>query len=65
MNKFSKIAVGAGALVAGGAASAAALDTTAITGALTDAGTAAGVVGAAYLVVIVGIKALKLIRQAL
>jgi len=43
----------------------AAIDTASVTSALTDAGTAAGVVGAASLVVIVGIKAFKMIRRAL
>lgn len=43
----------------------AAIDTTAVTTALTDAGAACAVVGAAALVVHVGIKAYKMIRQAL
>jgi hypothetical protein len=64
MNKIFRSAIVAG--FAGAAVSAhAAIDTTAVTAALTDAGTAAGVVGAASLVVIVGIKAFKMIRQAL
>lgn len=65
MNKnFLKglVAVGASA-VAG--ASQAAISTTEITGALTEAGTAAAVVGAAVLVVVVGIKAFKYIRSAM
>jgi predicted Rossmann fold nucleotide-binding protein DprA/Smf involved in DNA uptake len=58
------------ALVAAGATSfvgsaQAAIDTAAITTALTDAGTAAAVVGSAVLVVYVGIKAFKLIKGAL
>lgn len=56
------VAVGASA-VAG--ASQAAISTTEITGALTEAGTAAAVVGAAVLVVVVGIKAFKYIRSAM
>lgn len=47
------------------ASSQAAMDTTAIVAAITDAGTAVGVVGAAVLVVIVGAKAFKLVRAAL
>lgn len=43
----------------------AAISTTEVTAALTDAGTAAGVVAAAVIVVIVGIKAFKYIRSAL
>lgn len=51
----------------GGAAvsAQAAIDTTAITSALTDAGTAVGVVGAAVLVVHVGGKVFKYIRAAM
>jgi predicted Rossmann fold nucleotide-binding protein DprA/Smf involved in DNA uptake len=48
-----------------GSAHAAAIDTTAVTGALTDAGTAVATVGAAVLVVYVGIKAYKMIKSAL
>lgn len=47
------------------AARADTIDTSSITTALTGAGTAAAAVGAAYLVVVVGIKAYKLIRAAL
>lgn len=64
MNKVFRGALVAG--VAGAAVSAhAAIDTTSVTSALTDAGTAAAVVGAAALAVHVGIKAFKMIRQAL
>lgn len=67
MNKFAKRVSQAGvAAVSAAAVSAhAAIDTAGVTSALTDAGTAAGVVGAAMLVVIVGIKAFKMIRSAL
>ena len=41
------------------------MDTTAVTTAITDAATAAGVVGAAVLVLLVGIKAYKWVRRAL
>ena len=64
MNKVLKrglLAVG-GAAVAGSAS--AAVDPS-ITTALTAAGADAAIVGAAVLVVIVGIKAFKFIRQAL
>lgn len=55
------------AVAFGGAAVSAhaAIDTTAITSALTDAGTAVGVVGAAVLVVHVGGKVFKYIRAAM
>jgi hypothetical protein len=43
----------------------AALDTTGVTSALTDAGTAVATVGAAVLVVYVGIKTYKMIKSAL
>lgn len=65
MKKIKLLApvVGFAAVFAGSAH--AALDTAGVTTALTDAGTAAGVVGAAVLVVIVGIKAFKYIRSAM
>lgn len=62
--KETAVAVGVGAVALSGSASAA-IDTSSITAALTDAGTAGGVVAAAVLVVIVGIKAFKFIRAAL
>lgn len=43
----------------------AAMDTTSVTSALTDAGTAGGVIGAAVLVLVVGIKSYKYVRMAL
>ena len=43
----------------------AAIDTSGVTSALTDAASAVGVVGAAVLVVYVGIKAYKMIKGAL
>jgi hypothetical protein len=64
MNLLKKLVAGAGiALVS--ASSFAAIDVTSVTSGLTDAGTAAGVVGAASLVVFVGIKVFKMIRRAL
>lgn len=60
-----KNAIAATAMGAFAASSQAAIDTAGITTALTEAGTAAGVVGAAVLVVYVGIKAFKLIKGAL
>lgn len=56
--------VGAGLAAVAGSASAA-IDTAGVTSALTDAGTAAGAVGAAVLIVIVGIKAFKYIKSAM
>jgi len=47
------------------ASAQAAIDVTAVTAATTDAATAVGVIGAAVLVVIVGVKAYKWIRGAL
>ena len=65
MNKsVSKVLVAGSALVASSFAQAA-VDTTAVISALTDAGTAAAVVGGAVLVVLVGIKAFKYIRSAM
>lgn len=57
------VAAVTGLTISGGAQ--AAISTTEITAALTDAGTAAGVVAAAVLVVIVGIKTYKYIRSAM
>ena len=73
MNKFQRFygsvknkAAVVGASVLGLSTQAhAAMDTTAVTAALTDAGTAAAVVGAAVLVVLVGIKAFKYVRAAM
>lgn len=55
----------AAALLATVNSASAAIDTAAITAQLTEAGTACAVVGAAMLVVYVGIKAFKLIKTAL
>lgn len=61
-----RIALPAVALAGGLVTSAhAAMDTAAVTAALTDAGSAVAVVGAAVLVVYVGMKAFKLVRGAL
>jgi hypothetical protein len=67
MRKFLTVrsaAVAAAVASFAGSASAA-IETTGVTGALTEAGTAAAVVGGAVLVVIVGIKAFKYIRSAM
>lgn len=53
------------ALVAAAGMSQAAVSTADITAAITDAGTAAGVVGLAVVVMLVGIKVFKWIRRAL
>jgi len=55
----------AGSLVAVAGASQAAIDVASVTTAIGDAGTAAGTVGAAVLVMIVGIKVYKWIRASL
>jgi hypothetical protein len=65
MKTLKKIAVAGASFAVAGAASAGTIDTASVTAALTEAGTAAGVVGAAVLVVVVGIKAFKFIKQAL
>jgi hypothetical protein len=67
MKKLSRasLAVAGFALATITGSASAAISTTEITAALTDAGTAAGVVGAAVLVVVVGIKAFKYIKQAM
>jgi len=63
MNKIRLSALAVAAFVSTSAS--AAIDTAPVTTALTDAGAAAGVVGAAVLVVVVGIKAFKYIKQAM
>lgn len=57
-------AVGVVALTAAGSASAA-IDTAGVTSAITDAGSAVATVGAAVLVVMVGIKVFKWVARAL
>lgn len=67
MSKAKKLwlaAFAGGAVVSAGSASAA-IDTTAVTSALTDAGTAGAAVAAAVLVVVISIRAFKYIRAAL
>lgn len=64
MLKNNRLALVAGAAVYAGSAHAA-FDTTAVIAALTEAGTAVALVGAAVLVVVVGIKAFKFIRAAM
>jgi hypothetical protein len=54
-----------GLAVASVAAAHAAIDVTPVTAALTDAGIAVATVGAAVLVVYVGVKAYKMVRGAL
>jgi len=62
--KIRNAAVGiSSALVAG--LSQAAVDVTSVTSAISDAGTAAATVGAAVLVMVVGIKVYKWIRGAM
>ncbi len=63
--KNQAVVAGASALGLVTTGAHAAISTTEVTAALTDAGTAAGVVAAAVIVVIVGIKAFKYIRSAL
>lgn len=62
--KNQAAAAGVGALVLASSARAD-IDTSGVTSALTEAGTAAGLVGAAVLIVLVGIKAFKYIRSAM
>lgn len=62
--QFKREIAGVATLVAAGA-SQAAVDTTAITGAIADAATAGAAVGGAVLVMIVGIKVFKWIRGAM
>jgi len=62
-NLYRRIAAASGVLVAG--ASQAAVDVTGVTSAIGDAGTAAATVGAAVLVMVVGIKVYKWIRGAM
>ena len=65
LSRFTRFAPVAAGLAAVANFSHAAMDTAAITSALTDAGAAVAVVGAAVLVVYVGMKAFKLVRGAL
>jgi hypothetical protein len=63
---FARIAVGAGILVTGVSAFAqSTIDVSGVTGALTNVSAAVATVGAAVLVVYVGVKAYKYIRAAL
>lgn len=65
MNKnFSRVMV-VGFAAAATSVHAAGIDTTSITTAITEAAGAAAVVGAAYLAAQAGIKAFKMIRQAM
>ena len=65
MQKFNRSALVGSALLAAAGAASAQVNTTAITGAIGDAGTAGAVVGAAVLVMLVGIKVFKWIRGAM
>lgn len=62
--QYKRELAGVSTLAAAGA-SHAAIDVTAVTSAIGDAGTAAATVGAAVLVMIVGIKVYKWIRGAM
>lgn len=63
-NVAVKYGVGLGSAIAAGL-SQAAIDVTSVTSAIGDAGTAAATVGAAVLVMVVGIKVYKWIRGAM
>lgn len=63
INKTARTAALVGLTVAAGA-SQAAIDTATVTAALTEAGTACGVIGAAVLGVVVIVKTFKYIRGA-
>lgn len=67
MTKLRRVgaAVAVGLMAVAGSASAAGIDTSAVTSALTDAGAAVAVVGAATLVVVVGTKVFKWVARAL
>ncbi len=67
MKKSIKLKLAALAAAATGmsAANAAGIDTSSVTSALTDAGAAVAVVGAAVLVVVVGTKVFKWVARAL
>lgn len=65
-NRNAAVKFGSGlGLIASAGLSQAAVDVTAVTTAVADAGTAAGLVGAAVLVMIVGIKVYKWVRGAM
>lgn len=61
----NKLALALAGVVALSASSAYAVDTASVTTAITDAGAAVAVVGAAYLVLMVGTKVFKWIARAL
>ncbi len=65
LRKVAGVLVSAAPLALVSTASHAAIDTTAVTGAITEAGTAVGVIGAAILVLTVGIKVYKWMQRAL
>ena len=65
LSRFARFAPVAAGLAAVGNFAHAAIDTSGVTSALTEAGDAVAVVGAAVLVVYVGMKAFKLVRGAL
>jgi hypothetical protein len=64
MNLIKKLAAAA-ALAAVSVSSFAAVDTASVTASITEAGSAVGVVGAAVLVVMVGVKVFKWVARAL
>lgn len=64
MQKFKRVVSGLG-LGAAATASQAAIDVAGVTSAIGEAGTAAATVGAAVLVMVVGIKVYKWIRGAM
>ena len=64
MNKFQKVGAGVGALFGAGAASAA-TDVTAVTTEIAGAATPIAAIGAAVLLVLVGIKVYKWVRRAM
>ena len=64
-NRFVPVAVGAGALMAATASNAAVIDTTDTVAAIAGLATPVAAIGAAVLLILVGIKGWKLIRRAM
>jgi hypothetical protein len=65
-NKLGALAlIGSTAVLAAGSASAAAIDVTAVTAAISDTLTPVGLIGAGVLLVLVAVKTYKWIRRAM
>lgn len=64
-NRFLPAGIGAGALMAASASNAATIETTEVVAAIAGLATPIAAIGAAVLLILVGIKGWKLIRRAM